>query len=348
MEINNKQNNFKVHDVESNPGGELSAHKRNRKLFIVILFMFLITSQIVLLLANSGFINRAPEPIVNEPPVSLDQIKKVETDLKKVIKTLNSINGDTDEKEKHVKVKKVEVKPIKVLLLPVEVQKKVKVVKQGKKVKKPKQKIIESKQAVVIEKNPVIVVPEPVVDNAETTKLLNKFVYIKHDVDGKVLDDNDEQWVCVQDKKNGLMWEVKSKEDTLRNPDNLYSWFNPQNNTQIKGVTDGGRCKGDTDCDTNAYVKAMNQRNFCGHNDWRLPTREEMMGLVNFTGANIKIDTNYFPETLPSWYWTASSNESRPEFAWYVLFKNGMSLNDLKENPKHIRLVRSRKSLASN
>ena len=34
-------------------------------------------------------------------------------------------------------------------------------------------------------------------------------------------------------------------------------------------------------------------------------------------------------------------NESQPEYAWYVLFRNGVKLNDLKERPKHIRLVRS-------
>ena len=48
----------------------------------------------------------------------------------------------------------------------------------------------------------------------------------------------------------------------------------------------------------------------------------------------------YFPETRASWYWTSSENKSRDDVAWYVLFRNGLALNDLKERPKHIRLVR--------
>ncbi len=273
-----------------------------------------------------------------------DEIKAVETDLKKVIKILNDINTDSDVKDDHAKANKTEDKPVEVL--PGKVKKEIKVVEQDKKLKKPKQKITESKRTATIENSPAVVT-NPVVSDSKpkVASSLHKTVYIKYDMNGKVLDDSNEKWTCVQDTKNGLMWEVKSKDDNMRKPDNLYSWFNPENKS-LKGVTDGGRCMGDTDCDTHAYIKAMNQKNFCGHNDWRLPTREEMLGLVNFIDAsdNVKINASYFPETLPSWYWTATSNKSHPEFAWYILFNNGVSLNDLKENPKHIRLVRKESS----
>ena len=87
----------------------------------------------------------------------------------------------------------------------------------------------------------------------------------------------------------------------------------------------------------------MNKQNFCGHNDWRLPTREQLQTLVNLKDEiePVKISKEYFPETVPSWYWTASEHNDNTDFAWYVLFRNGVSLNDLKERPKHIRLVRT-------
>lgn len=179
----------------------------------------------------------------------------------------------------------------------------------------------------------------------EQTTAEKQAAYIKYDSNGNLIEADEKQWSCVFDTKSGLMWEVKSREDSLRYPENLYSWYSPEYNT-LQGVTDGGRCKGGIACDTHSYVEAMNRKKFCGHNDWRLPTDKEMLGLVSYESGpnNIKIDTSFFPNTLPSWYWTASSNESHPEYAWYVLFKNGLPLNGLKENPKHIRLVRNESS----
>ena len=72
-------------------------------------------------------------------------------------------------------------------------------------------------------------------------------------------------------------------------------------------------------------------------------TKEQLKTLVYLKNADdpVKINKQYFPETVPSWYWTASENNTRHDLAWYVLFENGVSLNDLKERPKHIRLVRN-------
>lgn len=331
-DINTTETQLSADDLARLNDSQIKDHanksKHDRKPFLLLLLMLLIAAPIIVLLANSGFINRAPEPIINEQPVTAIEIKEVETDLRKVIKNLNAINRNPDLKEDHVEVKKIEPKIVPIVSAPIAVK--------PKKVKKQPEKV-------------AVVVKEPVVAAPVITKVVSQIIekpsYVKYDINGKSLDDSDEQWTCVQDTKNSLMWEVKSKDDDLRKPDNLYSWFDPEDKA-LPGVTDGGRCKGDADCDTNAYIEAMNQQNFCGHNDWRLPTREEMMRLVSYgKGADkVRIDTSYFPEALPSWYWTASSNKSRPEFAWYVLFKNGISLNDLKENPKHIRLVRSESS----
>ncbi|RLA18895.1 MAG: hypothetical protein DRQ62_12750 [Gammaproteobacteria bacterium] len=169
----------------------------------------------------------------------------------------------------------------------------------------------------------------------------SKHIYHKHDIGGILLDHDTEKWSCVHDTQNNLMWEVKSDGNDLRNSNNLYSWFKPDDET-TNGIADGGRCQGDSECDTNAYVQAMNEQNFCGHNDWQLPTREQMQTLVYLKNddKSATINKNYFPETAASWYWTASENNDNNQFAWYILFRNGISLNDLKERPKHIRLVR--------
>jgi hypothetical protein len=160
----------------------------------------------------------------------------------------------------------------------------------------------------------------------------------------------DAPWSCVKDNHSDLVWEVKTKDGGPRDADNLYTWFDPAQRGQ-SGVEDGGRCSGSIDCDTYSYQVAMNARNLCGYSDWRLPTREELQSLVVFDSDQTRatIDENYFPAAAASWYWTASTNQRRPEYAWYVLFRNGIPLNDLKARPKHIRLVRgNRLTLASN
>lgn len=351
MAANNKQIDSRHPDAQPSEGDfvcvndtqvkdQTGKSKHDRKLFLLILLMLLIVSQVVVLLVNSGFINRSPEMVsVIEPEITLDDIKAVNADLNEVIKNLNEINKKPVPKDDHVEVKKVEIKPVVVPPPPV-------VVKEDKENIKPKQKVTENKKIALVEKVPVataiVSAPKPNEVSVEKSIVTEvKPAYIKHDTKGHSLEDNTEQWTCVHDTSTGLMWEVKSENDAMRNSSNLYSWYNPERET-LQGKADGGRCRGEADCDTHAYVQAMNKRNYCGHNDWFLPTREQMQTLVNLENGNsgITINKQYFPQTMPSWYWTSNENINSDEFAWYVLFRNGVELNDLKERPKHIRLVR--------
>jgi hypothetical protein len=328
--------------------------------------MFLVVTQVIVLLATSG-INDSPvlEP-VNHAVVTLEDLKAVNDDLKETNADLieaisSSFETDTISSsfetdnlvEQELESEANNNAEIKSIVAPVVVSPVLDEKVNGAVV--PKTKVAYGRKEIDSEITPdlesslldvredVVAVDEVVAKVESKTSTIERiFDYIKYDDEGHGLSENAEQWSCVHDSVKGLTWEVKSKEDGLRNTENLYSWFDPEE-SRSRGITDGGRCKGNADCDTHAYIKAMNQERFCGHNDWRLPTREEMMSLVsnNESDEEVMINTSYFPETLPSWYWTASSNESRPEFAWYILFNKGMPLNDLKENPKHIRLVRS-------
>ena len=340
-DIKQSGDNF-VHLNDSQPVDQTRKPDHDRKSRLLILLMLLIVSQVIVLLANSGFNNKSPEPVtVTEQPVSQTQIKETEADLREVIKDLNEINNNPDLKDDHTEVKKADIKPVVIPPAPV-------VVKKDKETIKPQQKISENKETALVTKVPAVTAIVPVqapkpeevsVEESIVTEV--KPAYIKHDTNGNLLDDHSEKWTCVQDTKNGLMWEVKSEDDAMRKSNNLYSWFDPET-TAIKGKQDGGRCKGGIDCDTSSYVRAMNERNYCGHNDWQLPTREEIQTIVNLENSTngVAINKQYFPQTMPSWYWTASENKNKENYAWYVMFRNGIALNDLKERPKHIRLVR--------
>jgi hypothetical protein len=165
--------------------------------------------------------------------------------------------------------------------------------------------------------------------------------FVKISDTGSALAENTAKWECVEDKSNHLTWEVKKSDGGVRDKDSSYSWLSNING-QSSGASNGGRCEGGIDCDTSSYVRAINAEKLCGYSDWRLPTRAELETLVEYNNnpKNATINKTYFPEAVASWYWTASEHPLRNSYAWYVLFHNGIALNDLKERPKHIRLVR--------
>ena len=167
---------------------------------------------------------------------------------------------------------------------------------------------------------------------------------IKLNKDGDVLDSEAAQWDCIHHKTSGLTWEVKTKSG-LRDQANTYTWIAPQavDTTLLSWFkNDSGKCIGESRCDTSSYAETINQQHLCTFSDWRLPTRTELESLIQMDRPrhDAKINTQHFPNTLPSWYWTTDRNKKHPEHVWYVLFRNGTSISDKKESPKHIRLVR--------
>ena len=317
-------------------------------LFVLSIFALLL-AQDLKAETGTGMINRTPLTREKQEPTELE---KLSSDLDEIIKSINDIpdevedNTVTAEPEEPVEIIPTKkIKPTAPVVAKPEnvIPAKVKTVKKAPE-KKPAAPVLAKPEKPVLEQlKPVKLktaqeAPPPQLP----IEIIAKEAYLKLASNGEKLQNNTEIWDCVEDVKNGLIWEVKSNNDGIRDKDHLYSWFDP---SQTGGITDGGRCKGDISCDTNAYVQAINKQKLCGHDDWRLPTREEMQSLVYFGSQNtdIRINSKYFPEALASWYWTASSNKENPGYAWYVLFKNGISLNDLKKRPKHIRLVRTDK-----
>lgn len=116
---------------------------------------------------------------------------------------------------------------------------------------------------------------------------------------------------CVQDNHMGLMWEVKQGGDGtkgnegLHDADDGYNWYSDTNNNGKAGYKNDDRdmCHGydanseSTFCNTQAYVARVNAAGWCGHNDWRLPTREELRSIVDYSRYNPAIDKTYFPNT---------------------------------------------------
>jgi hypothetical protein len=61
-----------------------------------------------------------------------------------------------------------------------------------------------------------------------------------------------------------------------------------------------------------------------GHNDWRLPNRNELQTIVKLANQTAIIDPVFFPNTAQSNYWT-STTQGCPDRAWSIDFSNGKS-----------------------
>ena len=84
-----------------------------------------------------------------------------------------------------------------------------------------------------------------------------------------------------------------------------------------------------------------------GHRDWRLPSRIELVSLLDTTRIQPSIDMAAFPGTPIDWFWTASPAADNPAAAWYVYFYFGYPKTDDRTNSFSVRCVRSERSASA-
>lgn len=83
-----------------------------------------------------------------------------------------------------------------------------------------------------------------------------------------------------------------------------------------------------------------------GHKDWRLPTRAELLTLIDDTRVNPAIDVRFFPNCRADWYWTSTPFASSPSgIAWGVYFDGGFSYWSLQDDEGFVRAVRPGQSV---
>ncbi|WP_200154164.1 InlB B-repeat-containing protein, partial [Chromatium okenii] len=129
---------------------------------------------------------------------------------------------------------------------------------------------------------------------------------------------------CVLDNVTGLMWEVKTDDNGLRDQAHTYTFD-----------------------EAASYVNAVNDLNLCGFSDWRMPTVKELYGITHLGIFNSTIDSTYFPNT-PNWlFWSGSPYANGANYAWYVYFVIGNASYDHRNGNNHVRLVRGGQSFDS-
>jgi hypothetical protein len=132
-----------------------------------------------------------------------------------------------------------------------------------------------------------------------------------------------DEWGCTQDRLTGLVWEVKTASGT-RAYTNTY--------THAADASAGSAL---------AYVVDVNTAGMCGSSNWRLPTRAELQGLVDYGVTSApRIDTTWFPNTSSTFHWASEGLTGGSVSAWYVNFNNGNVNVASRTTAYPVRLVR--------
>jgi hypothetical protein len=70
----------------------------------------------------------------------------------------------------------------------------------------------------------------------------------------------------------------------------------------------------------------VNDQQYGGHDDWRLPTFQELAGLLHYGQHSPAIDLIAFPDTPPARFWTSSRMDANlPAYNWVVDFHDGVA-----------------------
>jgi hypothetical protein len=145
---------------------------------------------------------------------------------------------------------------------------------------------------------------------------------------------------CVKDNVTGLIWEQKT-DDGLRSGGG-YVWYNSDN------ANNGGSSGDDyyrsydkaelsyevgeicgyriERCNTQAYIAALNAANYCGYSNWRLPSRMELVSLVDY--SQYKYVINPIFKFQSNRFWSSSLDKRHTDSVWVLYLDGRMQTED--------------------
>jgi len=150
--------------------------------------------------------------------------------------------------------------------------------------------------------------------------------FTKLDSNGNPLPDSAKDWVMVKDNVTGLIWEVKTSDDSIHNKINTYSWEEAHD----------------------TFINQLNAEKFGGWADWRIPSRIELESITDRSTGFSQRYFAYFDVSNFNWddflyfYWSSTHLAGDIDRVWTFFFKDSTEYIANKTEKKSVVAVRGK------
>ncbi len=136
------------------------------------------------------------------------------------------------------------------------------------------------------------------------------------------LDENGEEtvsdWIMVKDNVTGLIWEVKTDDGTIHHQEDKYIFDDAQS----------------------VFIADLNINTFGGYDNWRMPTLNELVSIVDYGTDAPNINAEYFSNTMSWYYWSSITVPGTfDNMAWSLDFRYGIRGIIWRTEALHVRAV---------
>ncbi|MFA6812400.1 MAG: DUF1566 domain-containing protein [Bacteroidaceae bacterium] len=151
---------------------------------------------------------------------------------------------------------------------------------------------------------------------------INPLQYRKYNSSHRALDPS-VSWLdghrMTEDLNTGLMWAIQTeKTNELTYYNNVYTWADAKE----------------------VFINQLNINNYCGYNDWRLPNKDELRSIVDYSQSEPAVQFAYFPNVKSDFYWTSLTYQMQSVFGWAIYMGLGSATAISKKSKRHVMAVR--------